>query len=284
MKRLLRVFILILLSSAILFNCTTAYAYESKGHTECLKKVLFYKFKDIDNEKEAKYFFTALDLASYLTIDQFNGYGENKLNELKTYDIKNLPSSINEINFNAGAALNSSPHRRPTHRGWDESRIVLNTTDLERWKIRKSILLNTADSIFDFKGNEKQKDSFCALIYYTHVLGDRIDDEKYYTAADIIELGGKPYYDVTITKELKRYIEILFADQKNTHKYNHVIYKLDYYDSKLSKILKSKNHLGSMSSEDFSKYQECAKGIMEVLVYNIPEMLKEERFFNEVFY
>ena len=115
-------------------------------------------------------------------------------------------------------------------------------------------------------------------------MGDRIDDEKYYTAADIIELGGKPYNDVTITKELKRYIEILFADQKNTHKYNHVIYKLDYYDSKLSTLFKNINYLGSMSSEDFSKYQEFAKGIMEVLVCNIPEMLKDERFFNERFY
>ena len=134
--------------------------------------------------------------------------------------------------------------------------------------------------MFDFD-NKNQKDSFCALIYYIHILGDRIADEKYYENAVIMELGGRSDKQ-DITHELITNIEILFSDQKHTYKYQHVISKLESYDNKISDLKKRTN--GVYKGDDFKEYREYANGIMEVLMYNIPEMLKSERFFYEVFY
>ena len=96
-----------------------------------------------------------------------------------------------------------------------------------------------------------------------------------------MELGGR-IDKQDITHELIHHIEILFSDQKHTHKYNHVVSKLDYYNSKISELLNKNN--GVLSEDDFKLYQEYANGVMEVLVCNIPEMLKEEKFFEQKFY
>ena len=277
MKHIKRV-LTILLTAVLCFTLTTSvYAFNREEHDKYMLDVLFKSFKNVENDKSISKEIEALECASYLTIDQYNGNGEKDLSFLQQYKVKDLPSSISQIDYSSG-----SYHRRATHRGWDgETTGVYNTTDRERWIIRKKILINTCDKIFDFKGNTTKRDSFCALIYYIHILGDRIADSKYYPNSDIIELGGRTD-NQDITHELRHHISILFSDQNHTHKFNHVITRLDYLDSRIATLLKKNN--GSISSEDFVEYKGYADDIMDVLKYNIPEMLKDEDFFRKVFY
>ena len=212
-----------------------------------------------------------------LTIDQFNEDGQKEIDALKKFGVKNLPK-LNDIDYSAS----SRTHRRQTHRGWTAEEGLYEGDVLERWKIRKDILINTVEKIFDFNGNEAKKDSFCALIYYIHILEDRSAGETYYTNAEIMELGGRTD-EQDIACELLKYIEILFEDQKHTHKYQHVVSKLEILDSGIKELLKSQP-AGLMSSETFAKYQEYAEDMKEVLTCNLPEMLKDEDFFSEVFY
>lgn len=271
-------FLVVLLTFVIcLIFSSPVYAYDRKEHDMIMIDVLFKPFKNVENDPSVKNEVEALKCASYLTIDQYNGNGEKELLFLQEYNVKDIPSSISKIDYTGNAY-----HRRPTHRGWDgETTGVYQTMDKERWIVRKKILINTVDKIFDFKGNTSKRDSFCALIYYIHILGDRIHDDKYYQNNTIMELGGRSD-NQDITHELRHHISILFSSQNHTHKFNHVITKLDLIDNRISTLLKRNN--GSISNEDFAEYKGYAKDIMEVLMYNIPEMLKDEDFFRKVFY
>ncbi len=271
-------FLVLLLSFIMCFwLSSSAYAYDRKEHDSIMIDVLFKSFKNVENDLNVKDEVEALECASFLTIDQYNGNGENELSFLQQYKVKDIPSSISKIDYTS-----NQYHRRATHRGWDgETTGVYNTTDRERWLIRKKILINTTDKIFDFKGNTAKRDSFCALIYYIHILGDRIADPKYYPNSDIIELGGRSD-NQDITHELRHHIGILFSAQNHTYKFNHVVTKLDYLDSRIATLLKKDN--GVLSDEDFVEYKGYATDILEVLKYNIPEMLKDEDFFRKVFY
>lgn len=257
------------------FSFVRTSAFSREDHDKYMNNVLFKSFKIIENDKSVADEIEALECASYLTIDQFNGGGQNELDTLKKYDVGSIPVSIQSIDYSGNAY-----HRKATHRGWNAELIYENDT-LERWKIRKQILVSTVDKIFDFKGDNKKQDSFCALIYYIHVLGDRLADEKYYPNYVIMELGGRPDED-DIVHELIKNIEILFQNQKKTYKYKHVISKLKTYNSKIYDLLK--DNKGIIEGEAFTDYHNYAKDIMEVLECNIPEMLKNEAFFREVFY
>lgn len=276
MKRIKQIGTILLAAVLIVLSIPSVSAYSRTEHDEIMCDVLFKNFKVVENDKSVSDIIEALECASYLAIDQYNGNGQSDLDYLKNYGVKGIPNKISDIDYNAGAY-----HRRATHRGWNGEIGLYEGDTLERWKIRKEILLNTADKIFDFNGNNEKKDSFCAIIYYIHILGDRIADKKYYQNADIMELGGRTDKQ-DITHELLVNFEILFADQKHTHKYQHVVTKLEKYNSDIYKLI-SKSPSG-ISDDDFIKYQKYANEIEEVLECNLPEMLKEEAFFREVFY
>ena len=252
-------------------------AYERKDHDQMTEDVLFKNFKVIDNDLACLDEINAIECAAYLAIDQFNENGQGDLNVLKAFGVKKLPK-LRDIDYPSSGAY----HRRATHRGWTAEIGVYDGEVLERWLLRKEILISTVEKIFDFKGDEVKKDSFCALIYYIHILGDRIDDTKYYPNAEIMELGGRTD-EQDIACELLKYIEILFEDQKHTHKYQHVVSELEISDSGIKELLQSQPS-GLMSEETFEKYQKYADEIREVLTCNLPEMLKDEDFFSEVFY
>jgi len=275
----IRLIIPLLLSILMLFLCTSStFAYERTEHDKIMCDVLFKSFKNIENDKDNEDEIKALEAAAYLTIDQYNGSGEEELKCLKGYGVKGLPS-LKDIDYQS-----NQYHRKATHRGWDaESKGVYNSADNARWIIRKKILVNTSEKIFNFDGDKNKKDSFCALIYYIHILGDRMSGDKYYPNTVIMELGGRGRIDEQdVVHELEHHIEILFEDQKHTHKYRHVIRKLDFFDSKISALLKKND--GKLSDEDFKTYKEYGEKIEEVLEHNIPEMLKDEEFFNKAFY
>jgi hypothetical protein len=77
--------------------------------------------------------------------------------------IKNLPAA-EQIDFTG-----NQYHQRATHWGWD----FTNYTNQLLWETRKQLLLSTLDEVFAFQETGTiKRDSFGALLYYTHILGD----------------------------------------------------------------------------------------------------------------
>ena len=263
--------VILLLSS---LHFPDAYAFERKDHDKYMVDVLFKNFLETDNRPSIQDEIAALESASYLAVDQFNGNGQKDLDNLAAYGVKGLPT-LNAIDYSASGRT----HRSYTHRGWD---FVYGGTASDRWILRKQILLNTADAIFDFQGNEKQKDSFCATIYYIHVLGDLLDDESYKIQNGLIMDPGGRIDKADIIDELLKHFKILFADQKYTHKYLFLTTAMERYNTKLSKIVRSEG--GINSDEKFELRQKYVNGLMRLLTMYLPEMLKEEQFFYDVFY
>lgn len=269
--------LLVLLSVVLLvgYVSQTSYAYEREEHDEYMLEVLFKNFKEFENDSGIHDEIKALECAAYLVIDQFNNNGQKDLNYLLSYGVKGIPKDISSISFNASGTT----HRSHTHRGWD---FQLYTLTQEIWPVRKQILLNTADKIFDFQGNEVKKDSFCALIYYIHILGDHIDDTSYQVKNGLkMDVGGRADRE-DIIHELLKHIENVFEDQKHTHKYRTLIGALERYNSRLAKIVRSDG--GINTDEKFQQKQEYTKNLMKLLTMYLPEMLKEEPFFYDVFY
>ncbi len=259
------------------FTKTESYvcAYNSKEHNSIMRQVLFKdrnsKLADSSSDNEDV---SDLERACYLTIDQYNGNGAEELAALKLHGVKGLPANISVIDYKDGPY-----HRRKTHCGWNYE--YINDEDQQRWITRKQILINTVDKIFDFEGNESQKDSFCAILYYTHILGDRIADDKYYPNYVIMEVGGRKDKQ-DICNELLNHIEILFSDQKGTHKYTRIRSKINGYNSRIAKL--SLSSISQLTDEQFDEYKECSEGVLKTLTLYVPAMLKEESFFANVFY
>lgn len=57
---------------------------------------------------------------------------------------------------------------------------------------------------------------------------------------------------------------------------------MERYNTKLSKIVRSEG--GINSDEKFELRQEYVNGLMSLLTMYLPEMLKEEQFFYDIFY
>ena len=57
---------------------------------------------------------------------------------------------------------------------------------------------------------------------------------------------------------------------------------LERYNNKLAKIERSEG--GINTDEEFELRQEYVKGLRNLLTLYLPEMLKDEEFFNNVFY
>lgn len=269
--------LILFLCVVLLLGCLpfqNTYAFERKDHDKYMCEVLFKNFLQPENKISIQDEIEALGCASYLSIDQFNGNGQKDLDALVAYGVGGLPS-LSAIDYSASGKT----HRSYTHRGWD---FAYGGEAGDRWKQRKQILLNTADAIFEFDGNEKQKESFCAVIYYTHVLGDLMDDESYKIQNGLIMDPGGRADKSDIIDELLKHFKVLFADQKYTHKYLFLTTAMERYNTKLSKIIRSEG--GINSDEKFELRQEYVNGLMELLTMYLPEMLKEEKFFYDVFY
>ena len=250
-------------------------AYERKDHDDLMLKILFRKYEYACNDSSVQDELSVLTSACYLTIDQFNSYGQNYLDELATYGIKNIPTQVSEIGFSASGRN----HRSFTHRGWNFDYSGEMKT---LWPVRQDILRNTVSAVFDFNGNEKQKEAFCELLYYIHILGDHEDDASYQISNGLkIDIGGRHDKEDIIHKLLDL-LPNLFADQTHTHKYRALTTNLRSINSKLDKLV---NSIGGINTDEkFAERQVLVGNVIEILSLYLPEMLKKEPFFNEVFY
>ena len=276
-KILLSAFLMILLCAL----CSNAMAHDAPEHNRDLRCVLFGPTcKSPTRNAKTEEALNKLYNASYLSIDQFNGRGASSLNYLKTHGIKWLPTSVSKINYTAS----SKTHRSFTHRGWDQTYQI----DKAHWASRKLILLSTVNNVFNFKHTSNnissykgQCDSFAALVYYVHLIGDQIENKKYNNEGLEMPLGGRRD-DYEITEELLKHIKVLFASQVTSSDYKELEREIKGIDSKLKDIVLKDG--GLRSDEDFEAYHQCAEDLMALLQRYVYKLLKNEKFFNKVFY
>lgn len=276
MRKIGRVLVLFVLALLCVVTCS---AHDKDEHYKELERVLFpaeyvvsQKSLTIQNK------ITGIKAASYLTLDQFNGNGTAELQILHDLGIQHIPDSIEEIDFK-----DNSQHRNFTHRGWD----FQYTVDKASWSMRKKILVESTNEIFAFehsnalRGYNEQCNSFAAMVYYVHVIGDHLEDKSFKKSELKMNLGGsKDEQDIIM--ELQKHFAILFESQKWSVDYLALIANLKLLNYKISKLVSSQG--GINTQEKFEKYHSYAEELMEELQKYVPGLLEDEVFFAKVFY
>ena len=295
-KRIVTIVVIVILSLTFL---KPTYAYDGDKHDQIMEEVLFGK-SGLSNtaSQEAKDALDALKAASYLTIDFYNSNskGKTKLDDLRNAHVPNLPESVKEIDYTG-----NSSHRSYTHLGWTHdygNRKTPGQPDVlwkHRWELRKDILRSTVTTVLklersfgpfhSYKEKDKEKcESLCVLIYYVHVMGDHMDISKCEQLTYVKVFAGRKEnnYDKDIISDLKHHLEILFSNQKSTHKYNHLMNELDRLYDLDSKLY---NSVGNIDTDDeLEKHQKYVENTLDLLTDMVPELLKKEDFFSNVFY
>jgi hypothetical protein len=243
-------------------------------HWTHLLRLLFNRENSDDNKGIEEKKINILRHAVWLNLDATleNDKMKYALGILKDFKVKDIPKPIDIV------TRGSSYHQRYTHRGWDHLEYPKNLDGRnfqQVWELRKKLLLNTIDKLFVFSTKEKnKKDSFAALLYYTHILGDHLVDGKKSNPDRIIISGSK--YDPTILSELEKHCDILFAE-KNTYEYKYL--KEYFVKNKMKKV----PHGQTMTDEELEKIKYFANEILETLFNNISKCLIKEDFFNKTF-
>ena len=297
-RRIVSVFIAIL----ILFSITTtAFAGGSSYHNKILTRMLFSSGHcQSANQVNAELYIEMLQNAVYLTVDQSgNKTGDqDKLNLLLNNGVKGIAENISILNPEVAFM-----HRSYTHRGWD----WVYTDDKSNWSARKTILYNTVNTIFDFEKHSgssseatRKCDALCKILYYQHVLGDLIYDDK-----DTLQLNstvsdsdaefnekergliiafayahpGSTNRD--IFWELKGAVETLFANQKNSYKYSGLITQFNSLATE-ARALAARTG-GVNSAERVQQRLGYEEELLELLESYIPLLLDDEAFFRATF-
>ena len=295
-KKLITKVLCLSLLCCTFFNSFVSYSYGHSKHDLIMKKILFgneNKFFSGDKAKKMQ----ALEYASYLCVDQFNGEGSYKLECLrKDMHITNIIKSIYEINYPNTFVDKENTHRRYTHQGWNYNgfrHLKIPNTDIfedANWNKRKKILLETCKKVFDFDfqlvGYDKKCDAFCSLIYYIHLIGDYHEisesEDKYgnYKMNSDKHPYMIPLYkrndSVNILNALEENFKTLFSKQKEDDNYKKLL------SPSLSEISKIKDRLRLECS--YNEFKEICNDLIKVLEENVPELLKREDFFRNVFY
>lgn len=287
MKRFYFLLVIVLL----LFQCAASvFAHGRDEHDEEIELVLFgsrdYAVSHPLQSKKIK----ALEDAVYLCVDQFNGSGTDELENLQDRKITGLPKSISEIDFTGNYS-----HRKYTHRGWN----LTSYDDDAHWPKRQKILLNTVEkelfssdnglisTVTNLFGSRKDKDkieSFSALLYYVHVLGDHIEADSIGKLAYVIPLsrqhesGDNP----GLITELIGHLQVLFQGQNNTRRYNSFMQELRALWNTSYSVVNTDGEVNS--SEKFDVYHQCAIDLLNTLSMYVPELLQGEEFFKNTFY
>jgi len=285
--------ILAVIFSLMISNIT--YAGPVAYHNKQLEEVLFGEGFDTNKlNKGQKKRLDDLKKASRLAIDQMNGELQADMDSL-CEDVKGIPQkNVSKHDYNIVAA--GQRHRSPSHRGWEVS-FYTSKSDQKRWKNRRSVLLATVNYVFGFKkkisigggdgkllGYSSQCEDLSAIIYYTHILGDRIDDSQYYVEDVIMGIGGRKD-ERDIISQLKKHIEHLFRRQKKSADYIYVMEELDSININLAELDPSNTLYGAplTDSKKFSKYKEYGTQVMNLLIDRLPKMLQKEKFFTKTF-
>lgn len=267
----------------------SAFAYDAKEHDTYLELVLFGDVSYKDSQTEAvKKKIQMLEYASYLAIDQDRSEGADELKFLKEQKVKGLPKLEN---FDLTGIFFGN-HRNYTHRGWDYVYTIPKGEkhDKANWPVRKKLLCSTANKVFDFGFKNElfgsvcdQCNSFCALVYYIHILGDHIERDSY-KVNDLTMPLAREHADQNnpdVFMEIKKHCEVLFSSQKNSTTYAAFMQELDDLASKARTLAGTK---GGINETNFEQYHGYSEDLMELLISYVPLLLENEEFFKTEFY
>lgn len=279
-----RKFCLLLLTIAVLLSISIpVLAHSRSNHDKEMEKVFFGGRATSEQKDMAK----ALEAAAYLTIDQCSEKGQRNLDLLESY-VDDLPE-LKEIDINEKEWTH---HREYTHQGWtskyhDIQSRANNSIDKEweeKWTLRKKILEDTVEFIFKFNwwsgipligkalpDYGAQGDSLCALIYYTHLLGDHEVTEKMDQYSYLLPVGGK-VNNKDIIHEIMYHCNVIFEAQSDSREFSLFTMKLEEINSKYFKLIK-------IDSTNISENQKYASEVLQVLQDYIPEFLECEDFY-----
>ena len=281
-----------------------ANAYGEDGHRKIVESILFGKenYSDTISGSTLEKL-QAIEYAITICLDQYNGSYSEELEFLNDMDVHGVPESIDEINFTG-----NQYHRRYTHRGWDHNYAP---TDKANWPMRKTILLQTTNEVFDFSdragewkilwrtkdyGYEEQCNSMAAFLYYLHVIGEyhevagQLADEKNertdFTAltASVIPLAVPHPSDSNpdLFWELEKHFAVIFESQKKS---GSEVYTGMMTDMKMlaSKARDLASQTGGITEDVFPEYIQYAMELIEILQERVPTLLQKEKFFKRVF-
>lgn len=277
-----RIIVLLVVVAVLIAAALPAWAHGREIHDADIEFILFGKENYKDTHPKVEDTIQALEDAVYLAVDQYNGNGTKELENLRSIGVKNLPRSIDEINYSANYA-----HRQYTHRGWN----LEYTDDKANWTIRKSILKNTVQKMLfsnqkhslDWliqgkKNNEEQINSFCALLYYIHILGDHLEAKKYTQLAYIIPLvRSNDKENSGLIPELQKHLSIMLESQQTSFTYYALMGELDNLNAKAASLISSTG--GINTEEKFEQYHDCAVKLEDALSFYLPDLLMNESFF-----
>lgn len=303
--------ILIALIIMIIVPITPVQAHSANKHYEDLEMMLF-NSENFSRTADNKEGIRIIEKASTLCIDQMGSKNNvDDLEELKKYGVRGLPKDVSEINPD-GTSLTATNHREYTHQGWDKNYKELENGDLANWEVRKNILLASVEKVMDFKlfsgkwlffdfGYSEKCDSFCALIYYNHILGDYMEDTSDKNG-NLDKFNGKtngkkiPFAcsdsnndsnKIDLFSKLENHIAKLFKDQKDKTVYKNLIRSIQELAKKARNIADGE---GKIKAEDYDEMKGYVSELMDILTgknnkYNaIHELLMNESYFTEAFY
>ena len=290
-----------------------AFAFGFKEHNEWTEYAIFgdkhysQRYPDEKNNPVM-----SLHCATYLCVDQFNynahpDEDDERLAILQRRNIPGLPKSVeNDLNYTAFG----EKHRTYTHRGWNYS---YSDTELKKshWELRKKLLIATVKKEFDpgivndflsFLGNDnaesltknfdKKCEYFAELLYYCHILGDHLYDNKelkdksggnldrpYYVKDLIIYIGGTRD-NATIIHDLKECVQSLFGKKKAQS----LISELDRIEKNIDYVRYEEGKDGGLNTVGrYIEYSSYAQSVLDALHDNLPGLLNDEPFFTRVF-
>jgi hypothetical protein len=280
------------------------------GHADDISKLLTGKGYYI-NSGNHKLFpvLTGLTYIMYLTVDStwYSEEGEvphDNVTKAKKYlEDHQKELKINGIpNIKEFLTPGGSFHGEYTHLGWEHPSYADDTA--RKWLIRKEILRDFLGKHFSFGLNDSadiikpsKGDSFAALLYYTHILGDH-ENNTITTARSRIpiksldeqnddETGIVTHWErnnknengipaTTIIAELNRHLKILFKGQENDPHYKNLfsinnnlpeVCQINTTDDKKERARKIQK-----------KQRAKAKWILDILFNNVPYLLQNESF------
>ena len=140
-------------------------------------------------------------------------------------------------------------------------------------------------------------DSFSALVYYNHLLGDYLEDidpakgniDKFNVTSNghKIPFASNTSNPVDMFSEIEKHLAVLFADQVASSRVNDsLISDIDTLANKARRI--SGNSEGTITTDDYNDMQACVQELMDILTgenehYNaVHELLMNESFFTIV--
>ena len=289
----------------VLLLCTWGVSAESKDtqHDKDIKEVLFGKAGIPGNEEAL----ALLQWASYFAMDcigKENKDEQEALDKLRDYGVAGVPRKVTAFHYKGNRNENQH-HERSTHRGWNSELYGTESEDIASWnKLRKPLFVNTFIRIFTqgkknfwesvdllhlFKREadpttQKQCESLAAVVYYIHILGDHYENRRS-TLPDRIPLVREHVNDRNpdLLNELKIHLAVLFRSQTKTSQYMHLINSID-------QIRKDwPNNVGVydyniINDDQYTNYQTEAKKLMNLLKEEVYPLLKNEKFFADVFY